>query len=305
MARPPEKSTYRRYVGLYFPWLYQTASRLDKKYPGLLRKRRPVTAELRQEFTGRHGTFTAGDLAAFLRRWGVGEGDVLLVQSAYDRLLSYAGTPFELLEALLQVVGPQGTLVMPAYFDVEKTPPGEPIDVRRAASTTGVLSELLRRMPGARRSCQLRSAVALGPQAGFLTGAHHRSPYTCGKQSPYGRLAETRGKVLSLGLPATFNTMFHCAEDFLCDEYPVALYPPRPAVRRLIDADGEERQVAGFERKLRWAYFADAQRLLERFDADTIDTRSFHGVPCSLTKADRFLPRLLELARRGIHIHAA
>src|ERR1035438_3117887 len=85
----------------------------------LVRKRNVWRAHrwkrLRTKLTKKHGAFSAAQLISFCREEGIREGGLLFVQCSYNDLVTYNGTPYELLGALQELVGPNGTLFMPAY----------------------------------------------------------------------------------------------------------------------------------------------------------------------------------------------
>ncbi|HEY1904685.1 MAG TPA: AAC(3) family N-acetyltransferase, partial [Myxococcaceae bacterium] len=85
-----------------------------------------------------------------LRTLGVAPGQVLLVHASFRALRPVEGGPRGVLAALLEVLGPEGTLVMPSWtgrddlpFDRAATP---------ASPDLGVLAETFRRLPGVKRS---------------------------------------------------------------------------------------------------------------------------------------------------------
>ena len=76
----------------------------------------------------------------------------------------------------------------------------------------GVVPELLRTWPGARRSAHPAfSLAAVGPQAAYLTAGHVLEEDT-GDRSPVGHLYELDGHVLLLGVDHWNNTSLHLAE---------------------------------------------------------------------------------------------
>jgi len=144
--------------------------------------------------------------------------------------------------------------------------------------------------------------AAAGPLRAELLGEHHLSPYPSGTSSPYAKLAKVRGKVLCLGVGAEYNTMFHCAEDILRDDFPVSVYEDGLLAIQVRREDGTITAVPAYERASRWHYCADAARMLPYLE-DLLARRTIRGVEVSLVAADQFLERLLMLARRGIHMY--
>ncbi|MER5729930.1 AAC(3) family N-acetyltransferase [Streptomyces sp. NPDC002138] len=170
-------------------------------------------------------------LAAGLRRLGVRPGARLLVHA------SLAGTGLRaerLRDALTEVLGPRGTLVVPAFTpansrtssahltrtagmsEAQVTAFRERMPAFDAASTPsegmGVFAETVRTAPGARRSGHPQTSfAALGGDAGRLSAGH---PLTChlGEESPLGALCRERGQVLMINVGFSVCTAFHLAE---------------------------------------------------------------------------------------------
>jgi aminoglycoside 3-N-acetyltransferase len=175
---------------------------------------------------------TVRSLAADLATLGVRPGDVLLMHSSYRSLGGVAGGPQAVVQALLDALGPDGTLVVPTH-NAENTDPAdwqhppvpedwwEPIrheapgfDPARtpASRWMGRLAELVRTWPGALRSTHPQvSFAALGPHAAQVVDGH-RLDDGLGDSSPLGVVNRLDGKVLLLGCGHNSNTSLHLAE---------------------------------------------------------------------------------------------
>jgi aminoglycoside 3-N-acetyltransferase len=122
---------------------------------------------------------------------------------------------------MLDLLGPEGTLAMPAFpLDPD---PQKILEIDSAPSATGLLTEIFRRHPGTLRSIHLTSSVcATGPAADFLVRDHHRDMFTWGRQSPYCRLMDVDARLVCIGLGRfVMNlTPLHSVECLLYDEVP-------------------------------------------------------------------------------------
>lgn len=248
-------------------------------------------------------TFSAKDLETWLRDCGLGRGDLLMVHSSLDHLGSFSGTCPELIDALLAVIGPEGTLCMPAFpWFMEKGPDGVPVfDLQRTPTQMGLLPESFRRRKGVLRSRQKRSVAALGPLAAVITGSHHLDPFPCGNRSPYAMFAQFKGKLLFLGVsPYEYNTMFHCCEDMLNGWPRLRAHQAKPASIRVRDAEGNLAKIEHFPLRYEIEFLNRPALLQKYFTRGEIVARPRWHTDFWLVDADRFLARLLQLGRMGI-----
>lgn len=148
------------------------------------------------------------DIAEGLRSVGLREGDLVQVHSSLSAIGHVEGGAEAVLDALLEVLGPDGTLMAPTFnhgaadiFDVNETP-----------SINGAITEAVRRRPEAYRSVHpTHPCAAIGPLAELLTGEHLHL-LTFDLRSPLGKLAAMGGHVLLLGVSMNSNTMAHVGE---------------------------------------------------------------------------------------------
>jgi aminoglycoside 3-N-acetyltransferase len=112
----------------------------------------------------------------------------------------------ELIDQLLDAVGPQGLVAMPTFtYDNETFSADTP-------SRTGALTEVFRMRPDALRSLHpTYSIAAIGEGAAALLDGHERTGATA-VDSPLDRLASSGGFVLLLGVGHTANTTAHVGE---------------------------------------------------------------------------------------------
>jgi aminoglycoside 3-N-acetyltransferase len=179
----------------------------------------------------RPGPFTAADLATDLRALGVAPGSTLLVHSSLSALGYVVGGARAVVIALQDVLGPDGTLVVPTHSSELSDPrhwahPAIPEawwpEVRRSMPAydpdltltrqMGLVPEVARQLPGARRSNHPRvSFCAVGPNASFIVD-DHRLENGFDEHSPLARLYDLQAHVLLLGVGHVNNTSLHLAE---------------------------------------------------------------------------------------------
>jgi aminoglycoside 3-N-acetyltransferase len=186
-----------------------------------------VTGELARQ----DAPWTSSSLAADLRALGLAGGDTVLVHAALRSLGFVAGHVQAVVVALLEVLGPDGTLVVPTHTSYNSDPAGwsnPPVPASwwpvirqanpgfdRAMSPSrwmGALAECVRTWPGAVRSGHPQvSFAALGARAEQVV-ARHPVDDELGDGSPLGAVYRLGGKVLLLGCGHANNTSLHLAE---------------------------------------------------------------------------------------------
>lgn len=156
-------------------------------------------------------------IATGLHTLGVPEGSKLLVHSSLSSLGYVEGGADAVIDALLDVLGPQGTLLVPTLTGDEGLSAANPptFDPATQVCWTGVIPETLRRRLGAVRSLHpTHSVAALGADAELLTRSHAQSITPCDELSPYGMLAALPDAyILLLGVTHENSTMFHHVEE--------------------------------------------------------------------------------------------
>lgn len=188
--------------------------------------------------------------ATQLYELGVRRGGVLLVHAS---MRSVGGDADSMAAALRGALGPEGTVVVPAFTPENSDTSrsylqrvrGLGVEARAAvraampafdpavtpAPTMGALAEAVRRAPGALRSTHPQTSfAALGPAAGQLLAGHRRDCHL-GEESPLARLYEADAQVLLLGTGFDSCTAFHLAEYRRPG-------PPRRLYRCVVAAEG-------------------------------------------------------------------
>jgi aminoglycoside 3-N-acetyltransferase len=153
-------------------------------------------------------------IAVALCALGLQAGEVLLVHSSLRSLGYVEGGAGTVVDALLDVLGPRGTLCVPAFVFSLIRQPRPVFDPANTPSEVGAISEAARRRPGARRSAHLiHSIAALGPVAEEITRVHGPSAWAC--DGPFGQLHHYDAKIVLLGVPYLRCTYFHVVEQLV------------------------------------------------------------------------------------------
>jgi aminoglycoside 3-N-acetyltransferase len=154
-------------------------------------------------------TVTTADITEGLRALGISAGERLMVHSSLSSLGYVAGGAPAVVDALLEVLGPEGTLMVPTFTHSAT----EYFDPLESPSKNGAITEAARLRPGALRSLHPTHAVTvIGPDAAELLEGDLECG-ALGKGCALDRLAKKGGHILLLGVSHKANSIIHVGED--------------------------------------------------------------------------------------------
>ena len=171
------------------------------------------------------------DIVDALRRIGVKNGQDIIVHTSMSSFGFVCGGAQVIIEALIDTVGDEGTIIMPTQswknmdpsYGVHWEEPKEWWDIIREnwpaydkcitpTNSMGAVAEMFRNWPGTIRSDHpVRSFAALGKNANYLISNHDLSDMF-GETSPIGKLYNLNGYILLLGTGYDKNTSMHLAD---------------------------------------------------------------------------------------------
>ena len=174
-----------------------------------------------------------------LKDLGLVSGDIVLLHSSLASIGHVEGGPDAVIDAFLEVVGPEGTLAVPVF------------------GALGILTATLQSRETAVVSNHPNAKVAaIGKDADAICADHWDAETAHGDDTPYLKLANLGGKVCMLGVDQDRNTTLHSVEALLRLPYLKTL------TSTLVTDEGEEskdfpffpgphRDFIGLERYLR------------------------------------------------------
>lgn len=155
---------------------------------------------------------TKEELKKQLENLGLRRGMDLLVHSSLRRIGEIEGGADGIIDTLLDILGPEGTLMM-STVSGQITPSQPVFHVKLTPSSVGTLSNVMLRRKGVLRSLHpVHSICALGPKAAFYTDGHLECATPWSPDSPYGKLMRNGGFILFLGTNFSANTCLHVLE---------------------------------------------------------------------------------------------
>lgn len=142
------------------------------------------------------------------------QGDNLIVHCGFG-FLRADFSPLQLIDLLKELVGKEGSIVMPFYppgLSSDWVKAGRDFNIETARCSTGVLSQVFASTDVLTSLHPIKSVCAWGDNAEQLISEHQFSEYPFDDKSPYYKLAMLKGSK-SIGLGVRNCAMLHCAED--------------------------------------------------------------------------------------------
>lgn len=244
------------------------------------------------------------DMIEQLRQIGIEEGDHVLVHSSLSKIGFLENGADTFIDALLQVVGSEGTILMPTSPNnvyqlnyIRNTPF---FDVLNSPSKTGKITEVFRRKTEAIRSLHPTEPVsAIGKLAREFTKDHFNQLTPYNEHSPFYKLAQQNGKILYVGVGLSqAGTSLHTLEDAVDFKYPV--YHPEIFEFTVIDENGQRHQVKTKVHNPEWSKQRKCDDLIPMFEREgamtiaqigqartlVVDANKFFEVMIQAYKAD-------------------
>lgn len=171
-------------------------------------------------------------LKNYLKGLGIKKGDILIVHSSLRPLKCFEMSPEDVIDMLLDLVGEEGTLVMPSFVTYNEHISGEfeevstqefLYNVQKSAAWTGIITDIFWRREDVMRSkFPDNSLAAFGKYAKEMFEKEDKGDLAHGQYSAWKFCSEHHAKVLFLGIPA-FNaiTEIHLPEDILDEDWPI------------------------------------------------------------------------------------
>jgi aminoglycoside 3-N-acetyltransferase len=269
--------------------------------------RRKARRKIAQLWAG----FGEQELRAALKRVGLRRGDAVLIHSSASGFEGFRGTLNDVIAILEDVVGTEGTLIMPtlsmAGSAIEFAKSGRVFDPRTTPSQVGLLTELFRRSPGVKRSIHpTHSVAAWGADTDWWLADQYLAKTPCGSGTPFHRLIEKNGKILLAGTGIASMTFYHCAEELLEPRMPESPFTIE-TFRMRFRVAGEIRETAPtrlYEPTL------SRRRNLAPLEAELRNTGRWRETQTGtlrliLLEAQQVLDTLEDMARRGVFCYNA
>ncbi|MFT5892837.1 MAG: aminoglycoside 3-N-acetyltransferase [Dokdonia sp.] len=252
--------------------------------------------------------YTTNDIIEVMRTMGMKKGSIVFIHSSMTEFYNYVGTAEELITRVIQEIGEEGTLMMPAFPKFEniiKVDDKVDFDVRYTPSGAGYLTEVFRKHPGVKRSINIQQSVcAYGRLADYFVLEHHHSLTAWDEYSPYYKMSQAPALVFAFGLSAQYlGTMIHCTESILRTKYMYfQMFFKKEVVYKYRDYEGNVRTHCylshDFARKSR------KNNIIKYIESIQFKHTKISNLSIRMIDAKYILDLYLQLADRGITMYS-
>lgn len=252
-----------------------------------------------------HKKYTSDDLVSVMKKMGMKEGSVVCIHSSMKEFYNYKGTAKELIEKILNCIGENGTLMMPAFPDKAFLKKEKYIfDPLNDKTGAGYLAETFRCFPGVKRSISVQHSVcAIGKYADYLIKDHYLSNDCWDEYSPWQRSLYLGVLVFNLGLPRSYmGTFHHCVESILKNEHPYwSQFFNSEEVFYYYDNDKKvckyENWVSRLDRRTK------ERKVTRYFSTEDWQIKKISNLEIKVFYTKNCFPKMLELGRRGVCVY--
>lgn len=249
-----------------------------------------------------HKQYDTNELLEEMRKLGMKEGSCIFIHCAWDFFFNYTGNVKDFIDGVLRVIGPSGTLAMPAFpLDRSKT-----FNVKRSITGAGKLAEFFRRYPGVKRSANTQHSVcAIGPLSDYLLKEHTECETCWDENSPYYRLSQVNALIFCLGVGYSFlSTSVHCTEAINRNKvkYYHDFFSKEKIKHEYIDYDGTPKEYYCYDVVVnrQFTIIPEKYFLKKYFSSEEYKTGRISNLTIIVYNASKYIPKLIELGEFGI-----
>ena len=254
--------------------------------------------------------FTKNDIISDLKKAGINSGDSVLVHAAMSKIGYLEEGPKTVVDALLEVIGNQGNLLMPnspnAALQLDYIKQLAVFDVSNDASKLGAISEYHRKHKDALRSWHPTEPVScIGPDAKYFVSEHFGQLTPYNSKSPFFKVSEKRGKILMIGVTLdNAGTNLHTLEDAVKD-FPFPVYYPKDFQVKIKTPEGNIHMVTTKVHNPEWSAKRKCDELIPLFKKKGVLKEEKIGNAKSLVldAAKMFEVMLAEFHERGVTMY--
>ncbi|CDU10772.1 conserved hypothetical protein [Vibrio coralliirubri] len=222
---------------------------------------------------------------------GLVRGDHLFVHASLS-LINTKLSSLQVLDILLDIVGEKGSVTVPCYPPMSSKKfmlSRSKFNVLKTRSGMGELSEHVRKHPLSIRSLHpTKSIASIGLNREYLTYSVRDNFTAFGVGSPYEKMLDLTPKVLGVGVPMSYLSYVHCAEDMLDNEYPLNVNESDIYTKVCVDEVGQELEVKTKVHDMTVVANANPEKFVSKFlDRNHWKKRNWYMTPFFVVDAQK------------------
>lgn len=252
-----------------------------------------------------HKKYVTSDIIDIMKSMGMRKGSVICIHSSMKEFYNYKGSARELIDAILETITDEGTIIMPAFPDPNISQKnGYIFDTIKDRTAAGYLAETFRQYPNVMRSNNIQHSVcAWGKYAEWLTKDHDKGHDCWDENSPWQKMLSLNALVFNLGLPRSYiGTFHHCVESILRTEHPywAQFFNSKCKYRYY----GNNRNIVEYEA---WTCKLDRRtkerKITKYFTSEDWRINKISNLEIKVFYTEKCFPKMLNLGRKGISVY--
>jgi len=228
---------------------------------------------------------------------GLAKGDTVMVHSSM-KALGTEMTPQDFIKLILNVIGEEGTLLMPALSYENVTAQNPEFNIKITEPCIGLLPRTFFKVEGVLRSFHpTHSVCAYGKNAEEITSRHYLDETPVGPNSPFTLLADYGGKVLFIGDTVNCCTLMHGIEEIAGAPY--VLQKERTHYV-MIGKDGKKTETDLFAHDFT-GWDQEYQKIKDILEYPELKKGKVGKADCYLIDAKALVKKALEILKEDIY----
>ncbi len=248
--------------------------------------------------------YSTQDIITIMKEMGMTKGSVVCIHSSMKEFYNFTDTAEDLIKGILDVITPEGTLLMPAYPLKTLIKKDNYVFNMNDKTGAGYLAETFRKYSGVQRSINVQHSVcAIGKHAEWLLKDHHRCHDCWDKDSPWQRMIQLNGLVFNFGLPRSYmGTFHHCVESILQYEHPYwAQFFTEEKTYKYLDKDNNVQEYSTLESNLDRR--TKKRNVTKYFTNKDWQIKKISNLEIKVYYMKHCFPKMLNLGRKGICVY--
>ncbi len=203
-----------------------------------------------------------------VNKLGLKKGDDIFIHASMNQLNTNL-TASDLYNIIYKIIGPEGSVTVPCYppmSSLKFMQSNRDFNVKSTRSGMGDFSEFIRKHPNSIRSVHPTKSIASIGVESHLLQYKGQTLYPFGEGSPYDNLSKHKPlKIIGIGVPMSYLSFVHYAEDLLEKKYPRKVYLNEIFKKNSIYNNGEQCLLSSYVHDLSFVTKANPGKFVKKY----------------------------------------